>query len=58
MRGIRHRYELPVEPRDERLDVTLTLVGLVILIAVLLSVTSLLLEPVVKMLTSILVTAQ
>lgn len=58
MRGIRHRYELPVEPRDERFDVTVTLVGMVILVTALLSVSSLLLEPVVNMLTSFLVTAQ
>lgn len=58
MRRIRHRYELPVEPRDERLDVTVTLVALVLLVTALLAVSSLLLEPVVRTLASILVTVQ
>ena len=58
MRSLRHRYELPVEPRDDRLDVTLSTVVMVVVVTACLAVGSLVISAIVRALTAMMVVIQ
>lgn len=58
MRHLRHRYELPVEPHDDRLDVTVTTVAIVLTVTAALSVVSIFLSGLLGAVSAFLVAVQ
>ena len=58
MRHLGHRYELPVEPRDGRLDVALSTIAVVFVVAAFMALGSLVLSAIVNAIAALMVVTQ